>query len=224
MPAPGEFRGSARGCRRSSACRCRRSSPRAIRRRVARPRSRRSVSAPQSALSLLETPSFFIVSSSEMPCTKMRFRSSDLAGVRIDQLGDEGDRPHLAHQRGVEADLVDAVEDLRSPCCGSSGALDRIDVDDQHVRRVAAIDQREDRRIAHVAAVPIGLAVDLDGLEQERQAGRGHDRVDRQLVVGEHLDLAGAHIGGADVELQRTARHADRVEVDRLLQHARAAD
>ncbi len=30
----------------------------------------------------------------------------------LDQLGDEADRPHLAHQRRVEADLVDAVHDL----------------------------------------------------------------------------------------------------------------
>ena len=103
---------------------------------------------------------------------------------------------------------------------GQLGPLDRIDVNDQHVGRVAGIDQREDRRIAHIAAIPIGLAIDLDGLEQERQAGRGHDGVDRQFVVGEHLDLAGAHIGGADVDLQRAARHADRIEVDRLLENA----
>ena len=34
------------------------------------------------------------------------------------------------------------------------------------------------------------------------------------------LTLPRAHVGGADVDLQRAARHADRVEVDRLLEHA----
>src|SRR5271163_3024217 len=33
-------------------------------------------------------------------------------GAVIDQSGHESDRPHLAQQRGVEADLVDAIEDL----------------------------------------------------------------------------------------------------------------
>ena len=41
------------------------------------------------------------------------------------------------------------------------------------VARAAAVDQREDGRVAHVAAVPIGLAADLDGLEHEGQAARG---------------------------------------------------
>src|SRR5260221_110851 len=90
----------------------------------------------------------------------------------VDQLGDEVDRPHLAHKRGVEADLVDAVEDL-GRAARQLLALERIDVDNDDITTVAAIDQREDRRIAHIAAVPIMLATNLDGLKHEGQSTRG---------------------------------------------------
>src|SRR5260370_5905932 len=92
----------------------------------------------------------------------------------VDQLGDEVDRPHLAHERGVEADFVDAVEDL-GRATRQFLALERVDVDDDDVAAVAAIDQREDRGIAHVAAVPVMLALDLDALKHDRQATRGED-------------------------------------------------
>ena len=51
----------------------------------------------------------------------------------------------------------------------------------------APVEQRKQRRVAHIAAVPIGLAVDLDGLEQRRQAGRGHDMVGGELGAVEDL-------------------------------------
>ncbi len=87
-------------------------------------------------------------------------------------------------------------------------------------RAVAAVDQREDRRIAHVAAVPIVLAVDLDRLEQERQAGRGeHARRRVSSVVLEDLDLAGAHVGRADEELDRRSRPAARSKSIDSLEH-----
>ena len=90
----------------------------------------------------------------------------------VDQAGDEGDRAHLAHQRGVEGDLVDAVEDLgRRP--RHLGPRDRVDVHHDDVGRFALVDQREDGGIAHVAAVPVGLAVDLHRLEH---AGAGRPR------------------------------------------------
>ena len=149
----------------------------------------------------------------------------DLVGIElavIDQLGDESDRAHLPHQRRIEADLVDPVHDVAR---GRRHVrpLDRIDVHDQHVARLAAVDQREDGGIAHVAAVPVVLALDLDRLVDERQTGRGQHPVDADVVLGEDLHLAGAHIGGRDEQLDRGARpHA--LEIDHLLKHSRAAD
>ena len=93
-------------------------------------------------------------------------------------------------------------------------ALHRVDVHDHHVAAVAVVDQREDRRVAHVAAVPVGLAVDLDRLEQERQAGRGQHRVGRDLALAEHLHLAGAHVGRGEEQLDRAAALAQLVEID----------
>src|SRR4029079_17257788 len=78
-----------------------------------------------------------------------------------------------------------------------------INVDDESVGASAVIDQREDGRITHVAAVPIMLASDLDRLEHERQAGGGEDRIDEDLPAGENLHLAGAHVGRREVELDR---------------------
>ena len=71
-----------------------------------------------------------------------------------------------------------------------------------------------ERRIAGIAAVPIGLAVDLDRLEHGRQAGRGEQDVGRHLVVLEHLAAAGANIGGGDEEMDRRLRQ--QLEIDQL--------
>ena len=84
-------------------------------------------------------------------------------------------------------------------------------------RRLASVDQRKQRRVAQVAAVPIVLAVDLDGLAVQRQARAGEHARGIDLLVGEHPDLAGPHIGGAQVKLDRTAA-AQAVEIDHLLE------
>ena len=47
----------------------------------------------------------------------------------------------------------------------------------RHVAAVAVVDERENGRIAHVAAIPEMLAVDFHSLEQEGQAGRGQNRI-----------------------------------------------
>ena len=64
-------------------------------------------------------------------------------------------------------------------------ALQRVDLDQQQVLGLRRADQRIKGRIAHVAAVPIGLTVDLDGAEQMRQAGRGDDHVGRHFIASE---------------------------------------
>jgi hypothetical protein len=144
----------------------------------------------------------------------------------VDQLGHERDGAHFAHQGRIEADLVDAVHDLVRRG-RHLVAQDRVDVHDNDVGRCAVVDQREDRGIAHVAAVPVVLALDLDRVEHERQAGRGERAIDGHLVPGEDLDLAGAHVGRAQEELERPLAHpleidrggddvAQRVEVERI--------
>jgi len=60
--------------------------------------------------------------------------------IVVNQLRDKRDRTHLAHQRRVEADLVHSIEDFgRGP--GQLLALDRIDVDENHVLGTAVVDQ-----------------------------------------------------------------------------------
>src|SRR5215204_1505666 len=81
----------------------------------------------------------------------------------VDEPADEIDGAQLAQQRAVEADLGETVLDLmrgarRLP------PLDRVDLDQHDVVRASLVEQREQRRVAGVAAVPIGLAADLDRL------------------------------------------------------------
>src|SRR3546814_1256125 len=65
--------------------------------------------------------------------------------------------------------------------------------------------------------LPVGHAVDLDRLKDQRQAGRGHHHVGGQLVALEDLHAAGLHVGGGDVDLQMRAG-AHLLEVDHRLQ------
>src|SRR5580700_5238249 len=94
----------------------------------------------------------------------------------VDQASDEIDGAVFADQRGIERDLVDAIHDLtgrrrrRLP-------HQRIDLDHQHVLGRGGAEKRKDDRVAEVTSVPIGHAVDFDGAEQQRQAGRRHHRI-----------------------------------------------
>ncbi len=121
------------------------------------------------------------------------------------QAGDGGDARHLAHQAGVEGHFVDAVEDVAR---GDRHlvAHQRVDLHDHHVARGAFVDQRIDRGIAEIAAVPIELAVDLHRLEQERQAGRRHHGIGRQFRRAEQARLAGPDVGGGDEQLHVRSR------------------
>ena len=81
---------------------------------------------------------------------------------------------------------------------------------------VGGAEERKDHRIADIAAVPVGHAVDLDRAEQERQAGRRHHHVGRDLLAREDAHAAGLHIGRGNEELQIGAR-AHRLEIDEAL-------
>ena len=96
---------------------------------------------------------------------------------------------------------------------GIVGALDRIDLDDDHVPAGRLVEQRPEGGIADVAAVPIGLLADLNRLEQLRQAGRGHDVVGGQNVAAKDLAAAGPDVGRRDEQFRRVER-AQALEVD----------
>ena len=112
--------------------------------------------------------------SSTMRCTLMRryWPRPDAARqpALIDQARDEFDGAIFGEQRRVEGDFVDAVHDLagrrrrRLP-------HQRIDLHDQHVLGLGGAEERKDHRVAEIAAVPVGHAVDLDRTKQA-PAGR----------------------------------------------------
>ena len=91
--------------------------------------------------------------------------------------------------------------------------MERVDLDQDDITGFAFIDQRKERRVAHVAAVPIGLAVDFDSLEKERQAGRGHHAVERDRRFPKDFRPAGADVGRGQKDFEAT-RAVDPVEVD----------
>src|SRR5262249_28566727 len=72
---------------------------------------------------------------------------------------------------------------------------------DENVGRLARIDQREQRRVSHIASVPIVLAVNFDSLIKERQTGRCKHTMCGDLPVGEDLDLSRAHVGCGQEQL-----------------------
>jgi len=77
--------------------------------------------------------------------------------------------------------------------------------------------ERRDGGIAGKAAVPVGLAVDLDSLEHGRQAGRRQQDLGRQLGVAEDATAAGTHVGRRDEELD--GRLHQPLEVDARLEN-----
>src|SRR5262245_4718270 len=134
----------------------------------------------------------------------------------VDELGDECDRAHLAKQRRVEADLVDAIYDLlRRP--RYFGSFGRVDVNHDDVAGFTFVDQGKQRRIAHVSPVPEIFAVDLDRLAKVRQAGGGEHVSCANLLVGEDPNLARAHVGRAQEKLD-CAFAAQPLEIDDFLE------
>jgi hypothetical protein len=88
---------------------------------------------------------------------------------------------------------------MRSRCPGVVGtplAQRGVDLHQQQVVGRALGDQRQQRRVAGVAAVPVGLAVDLHRLEQQRQAGRGQHHVGVSSACG-RCAAAAAHVVAA---------------------------
>jgi hypothetical protein len=103
----------------------------------------------------------------------------------------------LDGQRPAEDDLGRAVADGRR-AARQALAVDRVDPQHEQDPAAAELGQLQDRRVAAVAAVPVGLAVDLDRVVQLRQAGRGQHHVGGELVLAEDAASAGADPGGGD--------------------------
>src|SRR6476619_6011138 len=131
----------------------------------------------------------------------------------VSDLPQQRDHPQLLEQRGVERDLLEPVEDVarraRRP-----RPLDRIDLDEDRVAGAAFAYQRGDGRVAGIAAVPVALAVDLDGLEHGGQAGRREQHVRGDLAVAKYPAASCADVGCGDEELDR--RPCQPVEIEHL--------
>jgi hypothetical protein len=136
-----------------------------------------------------------------------------LAVAGIGDLAQERHHPQLLQHHGVERDLVQAVQDV-GRAARDARALDRVDRNENRVLRFALADEWGQRRIARIAAVPIGLAVDLDRLEHRRQTGGGEQDVGRHGVVLEHFAASRANIGRRDKEMDRRFRQD--LEIDHL--------
>jgi hypothetical protein len=65
---------------------------------------------------------------------------------------------------------------------------------------------------AKIAAVPVVLPVDLDGLEHGWQACRGEQHVGGELAVAEHPSSAGAHVCRRDEQLDRASRQPPEID------------
>src|SRR5712672_554073 len=81
------------------------------------------------------------------------------------------DRTIFGQQRGVEGDFIDAIYDLnlRSRGCAP---FDRIDLDQQHILGLSRAEERKDRRITYITAVPVGA--------RRRFRPRGRTSADRR--------------------------------------------
>src|SRR5271170_3986880 len=135
----------------------------------ARPTFIRWVRLSQSALSLSRGPNSVMTSAGVDAVDQHSLHRVVENLAVVDQLGDKSDRAHLVHQRGIEADLVDAVHDLGRGR-RQFRPFEWIDMNDDDVAAVAPVNERKDRRISHVPAVPVMLAVNLDRLKHQRQA------------------------------------------------------
>src|SRR3974390_223689 len=89
---------------------------------------------------------------------------ASLGAPCVDDLSQQRDHPQFLEQRGVKRDLVHPIEDFARRA-RRLGSFNRIDGDEKRVVRVGLANKRRDCRIPCEAAVPIGLAIDLDRAE-----------------------------------------------------------
>ena len=100
-----------------------------------------------------------------------------------------GDGVHRQIEIGVESDFVQPAGDLGRRL-RQLGARARIELYEQQIIRVGFGDQRLQRGIGDITAVPIGDAVNFNRLKQLGQAGGGHHRLRRKLGVAKQPEFA----------------------------------
>jgi hypothetical protein len=83
----------------------------------------------------------------------------------------------------------------------TAGPLHRVDPYDHEIAAGQAQEERDQRRVAGITAVPLCLPVNLDGGKQVRQAGRCENGVGRNVGIGERASSRGAHVRRADENL-----------------------
>ncbi|MNC65317.1 hypothetical protein D3C75_1155940 [compost metagenome] len=76
-------------------------------------------------------------------------------------------------------------------------------MDDHHIARIAVVDQRENSRVPHIAAIPVVLPVNRDRLEQCRHTGRSKHRFGADVLAREDAYLPRLDIGRAQIEVER---------------------
>ncbi len=136
--------------------------------------------------------------------------------ARIGDLPKERHHAQLLQENGIEGHLVQPVENLGGRARWFL-AFDRVDRNENGVLRFALSNEGRKRGIAGIAAVPVGLAVYLYGLEHGGQTGRGEQNVRGNGAVLEHVTAASPHIGGRDEELN--GRLLQPLEIDEIGQN-----
>ena len=140
------------------------------------------------------------------------------------QLGQEAARGGLGGLRisrlivGVEpgpageADVLLALGRVDQGPGHRSARGEQVDLEDHEVAPALLVEDVLQRRVRDEAAVPVGLALDLDRREARRQGAGGHDvlRADPVAPGVEVGEVAGADVDGADAEAGRPRVDAGR--------------
>ena len=94
---------------------------------------------------------------------------SSVEALFTDSLRKEIERAQLFYQAGVERDLIQAVVNFEG---GSRHLrpLERIDLNQDEISGIGLINEGKERRVTHIAAIPICLSIDFDGMRQKGQA------------------------------------------------------
>ena len=142
--APFSTRPAAHRDRRSSACRHRRRARREIRPRRGAPRRAASPRSSHSALSFEEAPSSSSMSVM-IRCVRICAQRAPSPCPGIGDLAQQRDHAQFLHQRRIEGNLVEPIEDLGRRA-RRVRPLARIDLDQDGVVGVAFADQRRDGR------------------------------------------------------------------------------
>src|SRR5437588_436119 len=110
---------------------------------------------------------------------------------------DETHGAQLGEEGCIEVDLVKPAQDL-ARAGRRLAPLARIDLNDENVFRGGRTQERNERGVTAVAAVPVRDAVDLHRTEYERQARGRRYGLSSYFFPRENANLSGVHVGRRD--------------------------